>query len=238
MPLRRQILFCVLSLCVLISACEPEVSIELQTQNPNLNVRAEIRSIEFDLDDDKATYRASAIITNTTKEPRSYSNLWLWLESGPTLSARAYLDSLASHQIDTGPIELGPNESLDLEIYWVFPSSELEEPSDDPFALVLRTEAVIYYYGFEIERITGIHEEEIEKLGCSYSADSDAIASALTRADSDNANFDRRDIRAKIVMQGDSFYVDRAGIVRQGDRYFRLDRARFIASLTQVDSCE
>lgn len=141
MPLRRQILVCVLSLVALFSACEPDVSIELEARSPSLLVTANITAIEFDFDDSKATYRASATITNTTEKPHDYSNMWLWLEPRTTLRARAYLDSLASHQIDTGPVELGPNESLNLEVYWVFPSSELEEPSDDPFVLVLRPES-------------------------------------------------------------------------------------------------
>ena len=140
MPSRRQILACVFSLCALISACERDVSIELEAQSPSLQVKANITSIDFGFDDGKAAYRASTTITNMTEEPQDYSNMWLWLESGTTLSARAFLDSLASHQIDTGPIELGPSESLNLKVYWVFPSSELEEPRDEPFRLVLRPE--------------------------------------------------------------------------------------------------
>ena len=140
MPLRRQILVCVLSLCALISACEQDVSIELEVRSQGLHVKANITSIDFDFGDGKAAYRASATITNTTEEPLDYSNMWLWLESGTTLSARAYLDSLASHQIDTGPVELRPSETLNLKVYWVFPISELEEPSDEPFVLVLRSE--------------------------------------------------------------------------------------------------
>ncbi len=101
-----------------------------------------------------------------------------------------------------------------------------------------RPKAVIYYYGFEIERITGIHEEEIEELGCAYSADSDSIESALIKVDSKKVNYDRRDVRAKIAMHGESFFVDRDGIVRQGDNYFQLDKARFIALITLVGSCE
>ncbi len=247
--MRQKILVSVLVLCTLISACEPDVSIELQAQTPNLQVNATITSIEFDFDDGKAIYRALATITNTTEKPQDYSNMWLWLESGKSLSARAYLHSLASHQIDTSPIELGPKESLNLELYWVFPSRELEQPSDDAFVLVLRPEtesyadddprlAVIYYYGFEIERITGIHEEEIEELGCTYSADSDSIERALTKLNLKNVNYDRRDVRAKIAMHGESFFVDRDGIVRKGDNYFQLDKARFVASITLVDSCE
>lgn len=98
--------------------------------------------------------------------------------------------------------------------------------------------AVIYYYGFEIERISGIHEEEIEELGCAYSADSGSIEGALTKLDSDNVAYDRRDVRAKITMRGESFFVDRDGIVRQGDNHFQLDKARFVASITLIGLCE
>ena len=106
------------------------------------------------------------------------------------------------------------------------------------FANDVRLNAVIHYYGFEIERITGIHEEEIEELGCAYSADSDSIESALTEVDSQTVNYDRRDVRAKITMRGRSYYVDRAGIARHGDSYFKLDKAQFIASITLVGPCE
>ena len=140
MPLRRRFIACVLSLCALISACETEISIELEVLSSSLHVKANITSIDSDFADGKTAYRATVTITNTTEEPQDYSNRWLWLESGTALSARAYLDSLASHQIDTGPVELGPNENLNLEIYWVFPSSKLDESSDEPFRLVLRPE--------------------------------------------------------------------------------------------------
>ena len=96
----------------------------------------------------------------------------------------------------------------------------------------------VSYYGFEIERITGIHEEEIEELGCTYSAEADTIDSALSEVDSSDVAYDRRDVRAKIQMHGKSYFVDRAGVVRQGDDYYRLDKARFIASLTLVGECE
>lgn len=101
-----------------------------------------------------------------------------------------------------------------------------------------RPKAVIYYYGFEIERITGIHEEEIEKLGCVYSAGSDSIESALTRADKGDARYDRRDVRAKIEMHGKSYFVDRDGVTRQGDQYFQLDKALFVEAIELVALCE
>ena len=245
----RHTLVSVLILCIQISACDSDVSIELQEQTQNLQVNATITSIEFDVDGGKTTYFGSAAIINTSDEPQDYSNRWLWLKSGKSLSARAYLRSLASHQVDMGPIKLAPKESLNLELYWVFLGHQPERLSDSAIELVLRpaTErnvdddvqaAIINYYGFEIERITGIHEEEIEQLGCLFSARLESIENALVRVNSSDANYKRSDVRAKIEMHGKPYFVDRAGIVRQGDDYFQLDRAQFVASISSVRPCD
>lgn len=85
-------------------------------------------------------YYADVSISNTTDHSQPYSNMWLWLKSGDTLRARAFLDSLASHQIDTGTVEVAAEEVLDLKVYWVFSVGDLEVPSDDLFALELNTE--------------------------------------------------------------------------------------------------
>jgi len=110
--------------------------------------------------------------------------------------------------------------------------------SYESFADADPRKVVIYYYGFEIERITGIHEEEIEELGCVYSADSNSIESALMAVNSSDAKYDRRDVRAKIEMHGKSYFVDRAGFARQGDNYFQLDKVRFVASIALAGPCE
>lgn len=141
MPLRRQILVCVLSLLALISACEPDISIKLEAQAPNLEARATIMTVEFDASDSTVKYFADVSISNTSAVVQPYSNKWLRLESVDTESARAYLDSIASHHIDVGTVDLAPNESLDLRIYWVIPSAELEETSSEPFVLALRPES-------------------------------------------------------------------------------------------------
>lgn len=141
MPLRRQILVCVLSLFALISACEPDVSIELQAQASSLEARATITTVEFDASEKTVKYFADVSISNTSDVVQPYSNKWLRLESADTESARAYLDSVASHHIDVDTVDLAPNESLDLKVYWVIPSAELEETSSEPFVLALRPES-------------------------------------------------------------------------------------------------
>ena len=141
MPLRRQLLLCFLVLLTLVSACEPDALTALEAESHGLRVTANIRSMELDPEDGKATYRATTTVTNQTDDSRDYSNAWLWLETGTAPGSRAYLDSLASHHVDISTIELGPNETLNLEVYWVFPISGLEEPSDDSLVLVLRPEA-------------------------------------------------------------------------------------------------
>ena len=140
MSLRRRTLVCALPLFALISACEPDVLIELQAQASGLEARATITTVEFDASDSTVKYFADANISNTSSVVQPYSNKWLRLESADTESARAYLDSLASHRMDVDTVDLAPSESLDLRVYWVIPSAELGKPSSEAFVLVLRPE--------------------------------------------------------------------------------------------------
>ena len=137
--MKHPVVLCAWTLCYLLSACAPDVSIELEARTSSLQVSATITSVKFDFEESTATYFADVSISNTTENIQLYSNKWLWLESGGSLKARAYLDSIASHQVDVDPIELDPNETQDLNVYWVFPSSDLEETSDEPFVVEIQT---------------------------------------------------------------------------------------------------
>ena len=97
---------------------------------------------------------------------------------------------------------------------------------------------VIYYYGFEIERFTGIHEEEIEELGCLYTASEDKIKQSLSLLDGDTAEYRSFDVRAQIQMDGMTYFVDRSGTVRQEDRFFVMDKAIFVDALELVKPCD
>jgi hypothetical protein len=43
----------------------------------------------------------------------------------------------------------------------------------------IKKEPNTYYFGFEIERITGIHEDGIDKNGCEYLIDENIFSSML-----------------------------------------------------------
>ena len=107
-----------------------------------------------------------------------------------------------------------------------------------PFAYADPEQALVHLYGFEIQRITGIHEEEIEKLGCPYAALSKDLEKTLTKIDPNESEYERRDVRAKIEMRGKVYFVDRFGFVRQGNDHFTMDKVRFIASITPAGPCE
>ena len=106
-----------------------------------LEADATITSVKFDADESTVKYFADVRISNVVEVTQLYSNRWLRLESADTQSARAYLDSVASHHIDIGTVELAPNESLDLKIYWVFPSAKLVGSSDEAFVMALRPDS-------------------------------------------------------------------------------------------------
>ena len=96
----------------------------------------------------------------------------------------------------------------------------------------------VYYYGFEIERITGIHEEEIQDIGCHYSSNEEQIGAALERLDMVDSGYDPLDVRARVEMASKTYFIDRDGVVRQGDQYFKLDKESFVRALTLVDDCK
>ena len=138
--MKRQVLLCFWALYCLLAGCAPDASIKLEAWASNLHASATITSVNFDAGDSTVTYFADLSVLNIVDVAQAYSNKWLWLESGDTQSVRAYLDSVASHGVDFGTVEIAPNDSLDLKVYWVIPSNELEGTSDELFELALRPE--------------------------------------------------------------------------------------------------
>ena len=95
----------------------------------------------------------------------------------------------------------------------------------------------VYYYGFEIERITGIHEEEIQEIGCEYFANEESITDTISPLDVTDVRYDPLDVRARFEFREEIYFVDRDGIVRQGTHYFRLDKENFVRALTLTRDC-
>lgn len=88
--------------------------------------------------------------------------------------------------------------------------------------------ALVYYFGFEIQRIAGIPEQQIEEYGCRYVTSKSKFLKLLSISHSQNdLHYEKLDIRAKVIfLAGASYYIDRDGIVRSGDQYFVIDKKR------------
>lgn len=108
--------------------------------------------------------------------------------------------------------------------------SELPMPSID--------RAVIYYFGFEIDRITGIPEDQIQDYGCLYDADKEDIISSLTTYHDSNEKYDQFDVRAKILIDNDIYFVDYKGVVKKDNNLFKIDKDKFVRSLILVGDCK
>lgn len=94
---------------------------------------------------------------------------------------------------------------------------------------------MVYYFGFDIERITGIPEHQIDQYGCRYTIEKEKFISLLKNAPDTSSRYDRRDIRAHIVFSdNEQYFVNQEGIVRYGDRYFTLGKSDFIKLLSPL----
>lgn len=99
-------------------------------------------------------------------------------------------------------------------------------------------DAVVYFYGFRVERITGIHEGEIEKLGCLYSIRKRSFLKSVIPG-APSGHYQPRDVRAKVIFgPHDIYFVDRFGNGRHGAEEFVVDRKMFAASLSQTKPCQ
>lgn len=93
---------------------------------------------------------------------------------------------------------------------------------------------VVYYFGFDIERITGIPEHQIEQYGCRYTIQKGRFISLLKSAPKLKNKYDPRDIRARISFgKGVDYFVNREGIVRYRNKYFVLDKTEFVHLLSR-----
>ena len=96
-------------------------------------------------------------------------------------------------------------------------------------------EGTVYYFGFEIERITGILEQEMEKNGCLYSISRQKFTSLLQEDIALGQKYNRRNVRAKVAFENEEpYFVSRQGVVRQGRKFFTLGKRDFVRSLSPV----
>jgi hypothetical protein len=99
-------------------------------------------------------------------------------------------------------------------------------------------EAVVHYYDFGIQRITGLHEDEIDSRGCAYAISVEAFLRLLSN--NNLGKYNPLDVRGHVVFAtGESYYIDRSGRVRFGDKQFVIDKRAFSKLLKSTgESCD
>jgi len=96
----------------------------------------------------------------------------------------------------------------------------------------------VWYYPFARERITGLHEEEIDRYGCPFEVARDAFDRAVSSRRPDTPSYDSRDVRAKVVFGSETVFIDRFGAARRvGGEEFFVDTELFAAALVAAGSC-
>jgi hypothetical protein len=100
-------------------------------------------------------------------------------------------------------------------------------------------QGLVYYFGFEVERITGIPENQIEQYGCKFSISRNDFEQSLLTAPDQVANiqYNKLDIRAKAIFLDKQYFIDRAGVVSDGQRYVLLNKVKFASHLKSVGKC-
>ena len=117
--------------------CQPDLNPVLVAQFDGLDVTANISKVSFDFRDNPVTYFADVRVTNTSQAAKEYSNSWLWLELHNGQRVQTYSDSVASQHIDVAPLKVEPDETLELQVYWVLSGEDFDKEGNYPFELVL-----------------------------------------------------------------------------------------------------
>ena len=98
--------------------------------------------------------------------------------------------------------------------------------------------ATVHYYDFGAQRITGLHEDEIDSYGCAYTLPAEAFLHLLSN--NSLGKYNPLDVRGHVALAtGESYYIDRAGRVRFGDKQFVIDKRAFPKLLKPTsESCQ
>ena len=117
-----------------------------------------------------------------------------------------------------------------LSAAWAGPGTLTELPASR------NVEGRVFYFGFEIERITGIPEKQISDYGCAYLVDRKSFLRLLSTPTRLGAqNYDETDVRAVIRFADSTLYfVDYQGVVRTGRKIYLLEKSDFVAILKPV----
>lgn len=88
--------------------------------------------------------------------------------------------------------------------------------------------AVLYLLGWEVQTITGWHEENFPGNLPENCIDSDGFREILELRDSGQL-YDPRDVKALLITRdGKKYYIDYSGDVRSGQTYYKINVEQFL----------
>lgn len=100
--------------------------------------------------------------------------------------------------------------------------------------------AIVYFYGFSIERITGLHENEIEKYGDLFIMTKDSFdRSRLVLPNQKNdLKYNGLDIRGKVIFRNEEYFIDRSGVFKGPRGIGKIDKFVFETFLEPIEKNE
>ena len=115
---RKIVVFLVLPL---LAACPDSAIYVYQEIAPGMVVDAKIDTSVRRFRPGEVKVLGNIVVTNSSDQTIRYSNSLLWLSVDDKVSRRTYLDSISSHIVDTGFVEILSGDNLSLSVYWVLP---------------------------------------------------------------------------------------------------------------------
>jgi hypothetical protein len=107
----------------ILAAC-PDSAIYVDKEiAPGMIVEAKINTSVKRFRPGEVKVLGDVVIANSSDNTIRYSNSRLWLNVDDELSRQTYLDSIASHAVDAGFVEIQPGDRLRLAVYWVLPEA-------------------------------------------------------------------------------------------------------------------
>lgn len=97
------------------------------------------------------------------------------------------------------------------------------------------TTALVYYFGFDIDTIAGLHKEQVEEDGCIYTVAKSEFLKALAHPSKTNAPCNKLVVKAEVKFSpGTSYLIDIDGHVSLNDQQYVIDKKTFAGMLHQV----
>lgn len=96
----------------------------------------------------------------------------------------------------------------------------------------------VYFFGFDVPRVTGIPEHEMEKFGCKFKiTEPDLIAAMASPQPPHVPDYNALDVRAKISFPKETYYIDHQGVLYKQGRPLLIDKAKFNDALMEPEPC-